>query len=635
MRIATKKTMALLLAAAMLTGLLAGLLAGCGSSGGEATTTSGDAGAATTTAAATQAQTTAGGETEKQDTDETTTAAEQTQAPADDSTTEATTAAAEQTQAPAGGDAAQAAVGYNIMEHVDADFPVDQYIADQTAKWNLGRKVEFDWYFNYNHHYGLKPWSEYDALKVAADITGIDVTGDIPTGEPREKVTLMMSTNTLPDLITLGYGDPLALDLITGGYIYCLEDLLAEYEPDFLAELPRSLFELNTVEAVDGKMWGISGVTMPEWQFSNKYGLGGYGYTTRKDIWEELGSPSIATPDDLYNTLLAFREKYPTMNGRDSIGITTFAQGIFPVNTIGYSFGVYDVYHNETDNKTYPKYENPGYYDLIMYMNKLNVAGLLDPELFIRDDQSVTDVLINNAFMLPHVFWACDQANTVLRANDPNSVFVTIPPMSATGQPYKAPSGGSRLGAVQTYVTKNCRDLEAAARLFAYGFSPEGTMQTSRGTPGIHYYVNDGIWEVSPEVYEATQTDWGAYTNKTGLWDYYSLWYAPMPQKPTDSEVAVQYNRANTDPYAFDATIYTYNMEPLPDSDEGIAATNLKTLCDREHPRAIMAQSEEEARSILEKMLQDMREINNYDKLVDFLTEQYNKNIEKFGGPKY
>lgn len=350
--------------------------------------------------------------------------------------------------APSAGASAGEKVSWDITKNVDDSFPFDQYVQDEKAKWNVGRNVDFTWYFNYNHHLTTKPWTEYEALKTVAEITGINVTGSIPSGDPNEKIHLMMATNDMPDLITLPFGDAAGEELIKGGYVYSLDELIDKYIPDFKSEVPQVLREIGTYEEIDDRMWSISGVTNPEWLLKEKKDpiIGNFSYSVRKDIWNELGHPSIATPDDLYNTLKLFKEKYPTIDGKTSIGISGWGKGEGALSTIGYSFGIHDIYCDEAGSACTVKYMNPNYPDFIAYMNKLFREGLLDPEIFVKDEQQVSEDLATSAFMLPYVYHAAGSANTILDAKKPDSHFIAIPPMSATGKPFSFP-GQSRMGA--------------------------------------------------------------------------------------------------------------------------------------------------------------------------------------------
>lgn len=528
---------------------------------------------------------------------------------------------------------------FDIFSDFGEEFPVEEYIAYETAKWNLGRDkvTELYWYVNWGHHSTPNPWTDYKSLAIASGILGIDVIGQIPAGDPTESVQLMMANNSFPDIVTLGYGDPLGQQLINDGYLLCMEDVLKEYEPEFFATLEPNIYNFGLAE--DGKMWSLNGGGKSQAEIDRGRNLGSRAYAVRKDIWEEMGSPSIATPDELFDVLMMFKEMYPTLGGKQSIAVGTYERGYGPIHTFGDSFGVNDLYVHK-DGSVEPKEVGPGYADMLVYWNKLARNGLMDPEFFSRDNQSAIEGYATNTFMCPWVYHAPGIANDSLYAENPESVFVAIPPMSATGEPYNA-AGSPPSGHASTYISANCTDLEAVARLFAYAFSPTGTMQINRGTPGVQWQVVDGEWTWFPEVKLLQDTDQAAYNQEWGLWGYHPVWYPYLLQKvepPTNrrAEINEEFNLPNTDPYSHDPTIETYMMQPVKDSVAGVAKAVLDEIGNRERARIVFeATSEEEAREWAEQMQANMRAVKDYDQLCAFLTERYNLNKETFGEPAY
>lgn len=529
---------------------------------------------------------------------------------------------------------------WDITTNVDENFPFEQYVKDEKAKWHIGREAELTWYFNYNHHYAIKPWTEYTALKTAAEITGINVTGIIPNGDANEKVRLMMATNDFPDMITMGFGDPLSKELIEGGYVYSLDELMDKYAPELKNEMPGILRTIGTYEGIDDQMWSLSGVTQPEWLLKEHKdpAIGNFSYSVRKDIWKALGEPSIATPDDLYNTLKLFKEKYPTIDGKNSIGISGWTLGPYKgegaILTLGYSFGINDVYCEETTKDCTVKWLNPEYPKYVAFLNKLFREGLMDPEIFVKDDQKVTEDLSSISFMLPYVWHAAGGANAILNAKDPESHFIAIPPMSATGKEFSFPASSRVGGAVQTFITKNAKDPEAAIKLIRYGLSTTGTMQISQGNPGTHYQVKDGVFFRPQGEADKLNKDGAAYLGETGIWDYYSLWHQPMRGLRSDSPDTVTYDIPNSVPYGHDSTNERYEMTPTGTTDEGVALTTITTIADNVY-KAIAAKSADESAKIIEKMVKDIKNVKDYDKLEKFMSDRYKKNWERFGAPIY
>ena len=528
-------------------------------------------------------------------------------------------------------------VSWDVSQNVTEDFPFDQYVQDEKEKWHLGREAELDWWFQFPYHQCDKAFSEYDALKTVVDITGIDPTGRKPVGSDMEAVNLMMATGDFPDIMTLDASHLLVRALIDGGYVYTMDELVEKYEPGFKDQVPEPVKTAGTYE--DGKWWGVLGLVAPEWKYTGEepYDLGNHAYNVRHDIWEALGRPSIATPDDLYNTLKLFKEKYPTLGGKQSVGIVGYGSSADgTLLTMGYSFGLKQyISVNQSNGQVVSRYEDPNYGAFVEYMNKLYREGLLDPEFFVKDTQQQTETLANNGFMFPYVWHAEDDANALLKEENPDSVFVAIPPMSATGKAYSFPGKSLMSGESITLIPKTCSDPEAAIRLIRYGYSTAGSLQLLKGNPGEHYLVENDTVYLSDKVKEGYDIDKNAYNKKTGIGDYYALVYMPLKEDTNLDKYRLEYDVPNSYKYSYDSTIETYQMEPDSVSDEGIALTSIRSIGVRETALAITAASAEDAAAIVAQMQQEIKAVPSYEKLVAYWTNQYKKNQERFGEPKW
>ena len=72
-------------------------------------------------------------------------------------------------------------------------------------------------------------------------------------------------------------------------------------------------------------------------------------------------------------------------------------------------------------------------------------------------------------------------------------------------------------------------------------------------------------------------------------------------------------------------------MSPIASSEAGIAFTYVSTIGNTEQARAITASSEAECRQVVQAMQQEIRNVNNLNKLEEYWTNQYRTNIERFG----
>lgn len=525
---------------------------------------------------------------------------------------------------------------WDVTQSVDESFDFEQYKADEHEKWYLGYETSLELWTPFSWKSCNRSFANYSALSTVKDITGVDITCNVALSDATEALYMMMTTGNWPDIITLDGSTPIVNELIDGGYVYSLSELAELYDPDFLTSIPQAMYQAGCVKG-DGVMWGMVSDICAEWKYEDGQvhgNLGNQGYMVRYDIWKALGEPSIATPDDLYNTLKLFKEKYPTLDGKPSIALAGYGtNGDGTLLTIGYSFGLkQDISVNYDDNTVTSRFLDPNFEEYAVFLNKLYREGLLDPEFFVKGAQQSTETAASNAFMMPWVYHALDEANVILKQNDENSVFVAIPPMSATGKDFSF-RGSSRMnGSSIAFVTKKCSDPVAALRIMRYGASPAGSLQMYKGNPGEHYLVTDGVMYQSDEVFNAVQSGNFAEWNLTqGVNDFYFFYYSPTEEGQCVSALREEYDIPNTWQYSYDGTNELYKMSVDTTTDAGIAYTYLTQIGWTEQARAITASSEAECRQIVQEMQAEIRKVNNLDKLEEFWTNQYRANIEDFG----
>lgn len=527
-------------------------------------------------------------------------------------------------------------VSWDISENVDENFPFEQYVADEREKWYLGYDAELTMYNQFPWKVCNDSFKTYSALNTVYEITGVDVTCDVALGDAAEDIHLMMATGEWPDLIVLDPNHYLVNELINGGYVYSLTELAEQYDPDFLNDIPDAMIVAGQM-GTDDSVWGMISDLIPEWQYEGgtaQVNLGNQGYMVRHDIWEALGKPSIETPEDLYNTLKLFKETYPTLDGKTSIGLGGYGNGgDGTLLTIGYSFGLkQNISVNYDDNSVTTRFLDPNYEEFAVFLNKLYTEGLMDPEFFVKNEQQCKESASSNVFMMPWVTHALNDPNTVLKENDPESIFVAIEPMSATGNDFTFRGSSRATGSSIILVTKECSDPAAALRLMRYGASSNGSMQTRYGNPGQHYIVTDGEFYQTEEVIEASRSgNWSEWNKDHGIGDYYLFWYAPLPAGDQSEWNDKEFNAPNTYPYSYDSTNETFKMNTDGASDAGIAFAYIMQIGSTETARAVTCGSEAECRAIIQAMQEEIRNTPNLDKLEEFWTTQYRSNIDRFG----
>ncbi len=505
------------------------------------------------------------------------------------------------------------------------------YVKAQWKKWAIGSNIKLDWFIASASHTALKDWSQYDVLKDVVAITGVSPKVDVPSGDATEKLNIMITMNELPDIITVGYGDPIINKLISSGKVWSLDDLAKKYAPTWINELPKSLYD-DTKSEADGKLYGIPGGYLLPWLLKSKDDVGAYTYNVRKDYYNALGQPDITTLDGFYQALKKFKLKYPTINGKPSIPLHLGTNGVEGMTTLMYSFGIQD-YYVKPDKKTVTmNLFDPKYKEYMLFMNKLYRENLIDPEALLKDKTTSDEELATRSFMLPSYFWYLDSANNALGTDDKR--YISVNPLNATGTSKVTFPGLTRLGGEFTMISKNSKNPEAAVKFLLYMTSEDGNLLMMYGRPEEHYSITNNIIKRSPLVQDEWKKDYVNFNDKTGIFQFTECFIKYLPEEGTEHPDRMKYDRPIADEYCTDNTLLTYEMTPDPSSSEGVAITKLRDMQNKEVYKVVTADTEDDAVAAYNKMLSKV-DASDLKKLETYLTGRYKKNVAKFGAPKY
>lgn len=525
----------------------------------------------------------------------------------------------------------------------EANYPSNEsdYVKQQWEKWNIGKDIKLDWFLGVATHTYLKDWSEYSILNDVVKITGVSPKIDVPAGDVTERMNIMITMDDWPDMMTVNYGDPVLDTLVSSGQVYCLEDLAKEYNDDWMETINPQL-KSDSSSDVDGKLYGIPGAYLLPFLCESKDGVGAYTYNVRQDIYEELGSPDITTLDGFYNALKAFKQKYPKMNGKTTIPLHLGTNGAEGMTTLRYSFGVEDLYVH--DGKAEPYIFNPKYKEFLMFMNKLTREGLVDPDALLKDKTSADQELATRTFMMPSYFWYLDAANATLAGEKNPTRYISVEPLNNTGTDKVRFPGLSRLGATMTIIPKKSSNPKAAYMFLKYMLSEDGNMLMLYGHEGTEWNFVEKENEKgekekwiqrTPAVQEQWTNNYTQYLEETGMFTFTYAFLKPYPEIGMEHPSRMKYDRPLANKYCFDTTLYSYKMAPVSTSAEGIASQKSGDIVDKSTYDIVTASSEAEASKLFDQMIKEVKAVPDYGKVLTFINDRYQKNVQKFGEERY
>ncbi|NIK66730.1 MULTISPECIES: ABC transporter substrate-binding protein [unclassified Paenibacillus] len=441
--------------------------------------------------------------------------------------------------------------------------------------------------------------------------TGVTIEIQQPTGNPTEKLNLMLASDDLPDMIMFDRSSDLVAKYTEAGSIIPLDDLIEKYGPD-VKEMYGDV--LNKTRYKDGKNYYLS----------NWYGLEHepvFGFNMRKDIVKEL-APDKAdggvpfTQSEFKQLLTDFKAKYPQIDGKDTIALTMDGENWGgTLGTFKGMFGLMPYY--EHDGKLQYDVKDPKYKDMILYMNDLYRSGLMDKEWAINKRQVWEQkIATGTIFSSTGAYWDLGNSNTILKKDKGEDSQLFAYKVVADGvDPSKTTYGGrSSLGWDAIAITKKNKNPERTMQFINFLASEEGQYLLMWGIEGVHWDMKDGKHVPRPETLQAFKDDWAAYTKETGIRKW--TWFIKNgPGKDgTPYDLPGRYERAPVDQMAiknlsdsvFDTAIYD-GISPQGGTPEALSEQKISDITKQAITKAIMAPTAEEASTIFDKMLSDMK----------------------------
>lgn len=430
------------------------------------------------------------------------------------------------------------------------------------------------------------------------------VTLDVTVAIDANQLGVMLSSGDLPDLI---YTQNMVDRCSDPAVSYSYEDLIAQYCPDWEVSPKQLGIARNFSE--DGVAYTLLNHYSEKADWEGITGAVPMVGTLmlRGDILDALGEKQPTSFDELFELFGKVKTAYPDMTPlRLSENWNTlvfrYLNGMSQLEFIPQEDGVYE--HFTLD----PRYE-----EMLLWLNKCYRAGYLiaDDPFFVKGSTAIPD---------DKWFASCSStqnslpsANGTLAGINPDYYAIEMVPFPESSY-ITSDTGWSAL-----FITKNCKNPEAAIKMMQWMFSEEGQYATQMGRKGIEYTLNEnGLPEFSDEWKATVAKGSDAQNSKYNTWFYFG-----------GSEIVEAVSRcATTDPkyvadcYAvicerFDNWPWVMASYPMGEDDEKIIYDKIKELLNTAEAQAIMAASEEECRAVYADYLQKaerigMDELNEY-----------------------
>ncbi len=488
--------------------------------------------------------------------------------------------------------------------------------------------VSLDWYVNFS--WFQADWGENLVSKKITEETGIRVNFVTPAGSEAEKMNSMIASDTLPDIITLGWWENQAQEMVEKGMVYPLNELAEEYDPYFFQVIDADTAGWYTKE--DGNLYCYPNSSYTPQDYKENDSIGSnQNFLVRKDIYEAIGSPDMTTPEGFCAAVKAAAEQFPEVDGYPliPIGAEEFRQS--GCNSFDKYLQNFLAVPYETGGEAVDRLLNPDYISWLKVFRELGEEGLLAGDIFIDRRSQIEEKIAQGRYFC--MFYQgqdmLDQQKLLYDRNPDGAYMAVDGPKNAAGDDPTLP-GTSINGWTVTFISKNCADPARAISLLTYLISERGQKLTYLGIEGEMYDVVDGKPVTRPEVQAVLETNREEYDRVYGADNTYWMFQDNVMQMQWGLQIteAERQIKEWTYPYTIYAGQYEVNFEA--GTEEANISARVEQEWGKTLPALLLAKSENEFDEIFAEFL-EKRDSYGYEKVLKATTEQMRQMKEKLG----
>lgn len=300
----------------------------------------------------------------------------------------------------------------------------------------------------------------------------------VPRSQEIDKLNVLMASGEAPDISFTYDGATVSRYAKING-IQPLDELLAKHGKELTNYLGKTVLQYGQY---NGKQMAI-----PAKRTSLAWG----GMFIRKDWLDKLGMPLPTTRDELYNTLIAFRDKNPGgVNGVIPWGLAATGMN-YGFGNLSESFWAKQT---EEEFVTMPGWLKPGNKDTLKFLNKLYNEKLISPDFALDKTAKQADADVTNGkvgfFSANWDYPLRQNISEPLKTNVPTANFVPIDTFKNDEGKYKKIAYNEN--GVNVFIPKSSKNAELAIKYLNWMSDPKVLFFLQYGQEGVnHKMVND------------------------------------------------------------------------------------------------------------------------------------------------
>ncbi|MBU5349201.1 extracellular solute-binding protein [Paenibacillus lautus] len=506
---------------------------------------------------------------------------------------------------------------------------------NRDGKWVLGEKpLEFSAYSHYENS-DFPKWESTPVGKYLSEEKQVKINMIAAAGAHTQKLSAMMASDDLPDMIWTDKNHPDLERLRKEGKLVAYDDYLDKYP-----NLKTWMGDLNMLRSDDGKLY-----MFPNWYSSNPYGNA--GYVVNKKIYKELGEPPLETTDDLYDYLVKVKDKYGSSiipfephraQERQGLGVlyTAFGEGASYTNLNASLLAV------PKDGKLTSVLTDPVFREAQKYIAKLYREKLISQDAFNQTEDQILEKVMTGrvaVFAGASPTTMAGEAHPELIKQDPDGGYFMIWPIHKPGLDKNKiyPGTYTSFGWNAAYITTAAEDPEAIFAFLDWYTGPEGMNVQFFGPEGKNWdgFDEDGKPNFT-ENYDPAEVAEIQSKNEPVMFVGNTSYIDPAKYKYMENlpfeeqDWRTRYQQTITWPTQLNVTEFV-NLNPAPDSDEGIIKASVDELFLEIYAKSVMAKSDEEVDKILDQGNKDLMDLG-YGQLLEWRTIKWQENLAKLKG---
>lgn len=478
---------------------------------------------------------------------------------------------------------------------------------------------------------GSKTFTDQVAEKIMAD-TGVRLSVENPSGDPGEKLNLMLAGGNYPDIVLMDQGE-IVNRYIDAGALVELDGYIEQYPG--IAEMYGDT--LKKTRADDGHNYWLA----------NWYGVepdASTGVLMRRDFLAEIvgeeraKSPEPFTQSEYLDILKQFKQLHPQIDGKDTLPLTVVSSDDCGYGALRGMFGLKNYY--KTPEGTLRHWaRDPQFMEAMFFMNDLFTNGLLDREWIVNKDEQWKQKLSGGyVFSTFGAYWDTDDVNATLSLTyGEDAKFYTYKivadNISASDTTY---NGRSTLGWDAIGITKNCRNVDAAMKLVDYLASEEGQYLLLWGIEGEHWNMENGVHVPNQETFQGLLNDFEATSNETGIRKW--TWFVKngYGSDGTPYDLTTKYQTTDTAAFANEVfadgsdawdTAELNGLDPAGSTPLGLQWQKVADVMSQNTSKIVEAADHNAAAAAYSVMIDEMN-ASGLEACEEYISEQYQARME-------